>query len=216
MDPGDKVRVLSKVRGGWRAKQYEFLSESAYSILLTNGKYPITINKYDITTGKVEIEKMESEEDEMYNKEPKITKEQLLEECKVLGTGKEAKIKISEKYGTTPGTIDNYIYKYKINKELKLAENKVDVIVDTEKEASATEETFQSNESINTENCSGIPDNLKLMEIRLLALKGKFKYRISENKISICKPEGRSSLVIGLEEVPALIKELQDIKERYI
>jgi hypothetical protein len=53
------------------------------------------------------------------NKEPKITREQLLEECKELGTSWDAARVIAEKYDLSKHTIKNYINKFGIKKELQ-------------------------------------------------------------------------------------------------
>jgi len=49
---------------------------------------------------------------------PKITKEQLMDECKLLGTSKDAITKISEKYSLTYSTICCYIRSWGVRKEL--------------------------------------------------------------------------------------------------
>lgn len=53
------------------------------------------------------------------NKEPKITREELLEECKEHGMDWDAAKIIAEKYGLAKNTIKNYINKWGIKKELQ-------------------------------------------------------------------------------------------------
>lgn len=53
------------------------------------------------------------------NKEPKITREELLEECKEHGTDWDAAKIIAEKYGLAKNTIKNYINKWGIKNELQ-------------------------------------------------------------------------------------------------
>lgn len=58
--------------------------------------------------------------------------------------------------------------------------------------------------------------NKAQMQVKLIALKGKFIYRISENKISIKKPGARVSMVIEKNEIPSLVNELQNISKEFL
>lgn len=117
MQAGDKIKVLIKKNNKWSAKERVYISETDKIILVDTGNYKETINKFDIKCGRVKIQLVEDED--MYGREPKITREQLIEECNQHGTGKEAREAIAKKYGLTEGTIQNYIYKrWKITDEL--------------------------------------------------------------------------------------------------
>jgi hypothetical protein len=59
---------------------------------------------------------------EMFKREPKITPDQLLEECRQHGTDRAALTLIAEKYKLTIGTVENYVYAQGIPG--KLAEEK--------------------------------------------------------------------------------------------
>lgn len=107
MNPGDRIRVRTKVSRGWNEKEYEYVSETKRFITVKNGNYPTSIDKFDIKCGNVKIQILEVKD--MPTKEPKITKEQLLEDCRKLGTGKKAREVIAKRYGLTEGTIQNYM-----------------------------------------------------------------------------------------------------------
>lgn len=148
MQPGDKVKVITKAKHGWRSKEFEFVQETERLYVFKNQNYRTTVSKVDIKTGMVKIEPIESEEEEM--KEPKITREQLLEECRNNGMSIEAKKEIAKKYNTTLGTIDNYIYKWRINKEIGSSHAKdLEVEVSTEEKKNAEEiiEAAKENQS---------------------------------------------------------------------
>lgn len=73
-----------------------------------------------------QIEKMkEGEKGKMAanNREPKITKEQLLKDCREHGTSWDAAKIIADKYGMSKNTIYNYISKWGIRQELQPAPN---------------------------------------------------------------------------------------------
>jgi hypothetical protein len=82
--------------------------------------YTGTIDFFDVKSGKIQLTRIKYEEGKTM--EQKITKEQLLEECKLHGTGKDAIRKIAEKYGASFGTIQNYIWSLGVKKELQRQE----------------------------------------------------------------------------------------------
>lgn len=123
---GDKIKVLTKTRTGWKEKECTVVEETEKFISVNYGLYPGCINKFDIKTKKVKIEKIETEENQMFKQEVKITKEQLLEECRTFGTGKEAEKAIGEKYGLAPNTIKAYINKWLTVEEKAAFKDKVD------------------------------------------------------------------------------------------
>jgi hypothetical protein len=145
---GDKIKVTSKVSHGWKTSECTFLSETEKFITIDYGNYRGTINKYDLKIGKVKIEKIETEESGM-KAEAKITKEQLLEECKVHGTGKKACKIISEKHGLTENTIKAYIQRWltideRIDIDKSVRENRYSKY--TEENKNVKEEVVESTE----------------------------------------------------------------------
>ncbi|NSW92824.1 MAG: hypothetical protein HPY74_19655 [Firmicutes bacterium] len=96
------------------------------------GNYKLTISRADIMTGEVELRlegsqylikaldpKIEREVRKLANKEAKITREQLLEECQRYGTNFESARIIGEKYGLAKYTVYTYITKWCIREALK-------------------------------------------------------------------------------------------------
>lgn len=96
------------------------------------GNYKLTVSQADIITGEIELRpegrktlikslkpKIEKEVSRLTKQGPKITREQLLEECKALGTDLEAARAIADKYGLSRLTISTYMNKWGIKKELK-------------------------------------------------------------------------------------------------
>lgn len=159
------------------------LSQSYISRILK--EIPNTIkNKYE-------------EENKMLAKEPKITRAQLMEEAKILGTGREAIVAISKKYGLTERTIDTYLGKYGIRDKLNNAKT------------AATKNN--TNEEIN-ESKKEIPSNNKILQP--LVLRGKvMEYRVQENSFSIKNLTGTTNLVLNANEIDDFIKELKALKE---
>ncbi|NFC28555.1 sigma-70 family RNA polymerase sigma factor [Clostridium botulinum] len=136
-------------------------------------------------------------ENKMFTKEPKITKAQLMEEAKILGTGREAIVAISKKYGLTERTIDTYLGKYGIRDKLNNA-----------KPAATKDNT---NKEIN-ESKKEIPSNNKILQP--LVLRGKvMEYRVQENSFSIKNLTGTTNLVLNANEIDDFIKELKALKE---
>lgn len=107
---GDKLKVFTKGRRGWKAKECTVVEETEKFISVNYGLYPGCINKFDLKTGNVKIKRIEEENG--MKPEAKITKEQLLEECKIYGTDKDAVNHIGEKYGLAPNTIKSYIQRW--------------------------------------------------------------------------------------------------------
>lgn len=88
------------------------------------------------------IKKMREEENEVpaNHKEPKITQEQLLEECREHGHGFEAAEIIGEKYGLSKRTVYTYIGKWGIREALMSGNNPAEgKVVELEPEKQATE-----------------------------------------------------------------------------
>lgn len=122
----DERRMPSEVRT-------YFLNEAELEEL--NRKYPTRPQKIDpgvrilATMYRDRAEKLAREKEEKQEKgeeaktlsdkkEPKITREQLLEECRAHGTGLEAATVIGEKYGLSKYTVYTYIGKWGIKEEL--------------------------------------------------------------------------------------------------
>ncbi|MBO0555741.1 sigma-70 family RNA polymerase sigma factor [Clostridium botulinum] len=148
-------------------------------------KIPNTIkNKYE-------------EENKMFTKEPKITRAQLMEEAKILGTGKEAIVAISRKYGLAESTINSYLRRYGIRNKLN--------------NTKPTTTKDNGNKEIN-ESKKEIPSNNKILQP--LVLRGKvMEYRVQENSFSIKNLTGTTNLVLNANEIDDFIKELKALKE---
>ncbi|WP_163198348.1 sigma-70 family RNA polymerase sigma factor [Clostridium sporogenes] len=136
-------------------------------------------------------------ENEMFTKEPKITKEQLMKEAKMLGIEKEAIVAISRKYGLAESTINSYLRRYGIK-------NKLNNI-----------KSAETRNSSNKENNKGIKEASKPNKIlQPLVLRGKvMEYRVQENSFSIKNITGTTNLVLNANEIDDFIKELKALKE---
>ena len=92
---------------------------------LTGGEKSAMIANNMYRQRQKQVEKMKGEKEKMKiavnNKEPKITREQLLEECKKHGTNWSAAKEIAKNYDLTHTTIYNYMGKWGIREELQPA-----------------------------------------------------------------------------------------------
>lgn len=150
-----------------------FLSETEKFITIDYGNYRGTINKYDLKIGKVKIEEIETEVNGM-KQETKITKEQLLEECKVHGTGKKAAKVIGEKYGLTENTIKAYMQRWltideRIDIDKRVREDRYDKY--TKKDEEVKEKTVENAETKKGTNTL----DLCIKEITISGSNGTYK-----------------------------------------
>nr|WP_014521176.1 sigma-70 family RNA polymerase sigma factor [Clostridium botulinum]OPD32290.1 RNA polymerase subunit sigma [Clostridium botulinum]CBZ04161.1 RNA polymerase sporulation specific sigma factor SigE [Clostridium botulinum H04402 065] len=136
-------------------------------------------------------------ENKMFTKEPKITRAQLMKEAKILGTGREAIVAISRKYGLTERTIDTYLGKYGIRDNLNNTKPTT-----TKNTGNKEAKEFKKE----------IPSNNKILQP--LVLRGKvMEYRVQENSFSIKNLTGTTNLVLNANEIDDFIKELKALKE---
>ncbi|WMJ79561.1 sigma-70 family RNA polymerase sigma factor [Clostridium sp. MB40-C1] len=117
--------------------------------------------------------------------QPKITRNQLIEEVKVLGTTKEATIKIGEKYGLSPSTIRTYFDSMNVREYGK-----------------------RSNLNRPKDNKNTVIEQNLLIPI----YKGPIgEYEILDEKINIKSKD--SSITIMKDDILALISELQELSK---
>lgn len=154
----------------------------------------------------------------------KITKEQLLEECRILGTGHKAIAEISKKYGLSLSTINTYINRMGIKEEL----TKNSTIENDEIENEVNETNPEHINECKTliaapENVKEIaldptfkPENIAVESKRILQpflLKGKvMEYKIENNRYVIKNLHGKTTLVLDASEIDDFISELQELR----
>jgi hypothetical protein len=168
-----------------------------------------------------ERKKYFGEVEEMYNKEPKITAEQLLSECRLHGTDKEAEKVIAEKYGLSQLTIRTYIHDKGIKEILKVEQVAPAKVEETKPEES--EKLKQDEAKKNLEEFWGeelkntIPDKkVPVTELRVLTptnitLKGDvLSYILRQGDIVIAIYNGERSLGhFSPSNIERMIQELQ-------
>ena len=122
LQDGDRIRIKYYKRGKekpYRVEDVDVISVPAGKdyFVVNNGKYTKTVDWIWKRQGLIQIFKIRNKEVESM-REIKITREQLLEECKEHGTSMDAAKVIAEKYGLTVSTIYTKMGKDGIRKEL--------------------------------------------------------------------------------------------------
>jgi RNA polymerase sigma factor (sigma-70 family) len=145
--------------------------------------------------------------EEHMNKQ-KITPEQLLEECREHGIGKEAQKLIADKYGMTHGSVLNLIYKYRINKLLGISKRTSNQSVQISQSVSSVVE--QVNKSTAEPEPAKAAEAPKRSTLRVKAWDGKENtYSIEDGKLLITNEQG----TLTVTDIKAMIQELQELGE---
>ncbi|HYF75291.1 MAG TPA: hypothetical protein VD757_01780 [Candidatus Nitrosocosmicus sp.] len=216
---GDKVEHIQIYKRGTKVKRIPHVctvvSESLWLITLQAENYKITVDKRDIGKN-VELYRLEDEV--MNHREPKITAEQLLEECKVYGTEKAAEKIIAEKYGLKPLTVKTYIVQWKIKEKLK-AEKQPDV-AETAEEAKkkSQEELIEDTKWAPAESVAESKPKHRsdLLRIKHIEVTGEiYDYQITQGGIQITDSESRSQ-TFTISDFDEMIQELQAAKAAHI
>ena len=118
LQKGDHIRITYKDRKKIVKKEYIVESNHRTFLVVTNGMYRDTIDKYLVKNGTIKLQIIECKEVDNMAREKKITREQLLDECRTHDITKESIVLIAQKYGLSPLTLKTYINKMKIKKEL--------------------------------------------------------------------------------------------------
>jgi hypothetical protein len=174
--------------------------------------YTGTIDFFDVRSGKIQLTRIKRNE-EGETVEQKITKEQLLEECKLHGTGKDAIRKIAEKYNASFGTIQNYIWSLGIKKELQRQEETkkagLELFSDLDYAFSKREET--NIDEVENSSIKEMPTK-KLIPTGFTSKETSLNYDIGTDKLIIFKPGDGHVIDIQINLIDTFIDELREVQ----
>ncbi|MDP4174172.1 MAG: sigma-70 family RNA polymerase sigma factor [Bacteroidota bacterium] len=170
------------------------------------------LNKFYISGGKKKMA------------ERKITREQLLEAAKLYGTDKDALLQIAGKYGLTIGTVEYYIYAWRIKKELAAPvhiEEESEYLAVHEPLSVTTEQIQPCNEVEQAPKSNEVTEIIEPVEapkpnriLKPVLFRGRLmEYRILVNGYEIEKLSNCSSILLANCELDDFILELQELKE---
>jgi hypothetical protein len=217
IDPEDRKSSECRTVGYMSKEEIE----EKYGGIKNNYKRPMTIHSG------IRNKKNESEDNDMgSNKEKKITREQLLEEAKKLGTSKNAMSIIATKYGMKASTIDFYLSTWGVRREVNNIEAEK---LNKKNDGESSVEGEDPTEEVKTEKIEvkGDREMIKETEVkelqpalekRVSTLKPKvlvstmtnMMYELSDQAITV---SGNGDLQIGFDKLDSVIAELQEIKK---
>jgi RNA polymerase sporulation-specific sigma factor len=232
------TNIINGLALGNKGEQEEtgnhFKSECKIVTTLTSEQRQI-YNSMTYEDGKKYLEEIIKGENIMpFNKEPKITQEQLLNECRQLGTGIQAQKVIAEKYGLKLGTVGNYLTVMGIIKQIKAekmtvsqeTEPKTEItpndvhaedvptdapVIEPEKASEVEKPIIQS---VETEQSVKISEPKKLKVISQVLQGEHFTFKVDEDWVWVTAQDGETlekPLYFGKQSIRPFLEEFGEI-----